>query len=62
MVYFKIFFPTLIILALAIFLYMKTRKEKEPMYEGMLSIKGWVGLIIIVVGIIMYILQKIGVV
>lgn len=55
---FLIFFLTAIALISGIYLYNKNKKVKEPIYEEMISIKGWVLLTTLIIAAIIYILQQ----
>lgn len=59
---FLIFILIAIIFIIAIYLYNRTKKRKEPIYDEMVSIKGWIALILIVVALLLYILQSIGII
>lgn len=59
---FLIIFLVIIIFIIAIYFYNNTKKSKETIYDEMVSVKGWVALILIIISILLYILQKAGII
>lgn len=60
MVYLVILFTSIAVIS-GIYLHNKTKKTDEYIYEEMVSLKGWVLLTTLIVGFIIYLLQKMGI-
>lgn len=60
MVYLVILFTSIAVIS-GIYLHNKTKKADEYIYEEMVSLKGWVFLTTLIVGFIIYLLQKMGI-
>ena len=53
---------TAVVFVISIYIYNKTKKSKESIYDEMVSIKGWIALIFIIISLFLYILQSLGVI